>query len=236
MEDGADDLGAAVAGFRRAEAALAAIAADADRLVEARDEVEQARDELKVVSGALVGLATAHRDLVGQLGEAASALRPSERRDDDRLLVALRATEGAQARQVAEVAESVEELASRLDRALAERVGGVLASLSDTVAGLARADEVAAVRDRLGLLATTSDLEALEHRVVAGLGAASAPPPPDREMAELAATTAADAVEERVSRHLQEVQVGQQRVHQMVLAVGVAFLLFAALLSVLALR
>jgi len=236
MDEDADDLGEAVAGFRRAEAALAAIAADADRLVDARDEVEQARDELKVVSGALVGLATAHRDLVGQLGEAASALRPAERRDDDRLLVALRETEGARARQVAEVAESVEELASRLDRALAERVGGVLASLSETVEGLARDEQVAALAVRLDGLATTSELEAMELRVVASVTELLAGPSSKDGVAEQAATTAAQAVEERVTRHFHQVQAGQRRVHQLVLAVGVGFLIFSAMLTILALR
>jgi len=178
MENDADDLGQAVVGFRRAEVALAAIAADADRLVDARVEVEEARDELKVVAGALVGLATAHRDLVGQLGEAATALRPSERRNEDLLIDALREAEAARARQVAEVADAVEELARRLDRALAERIGGFVAEMGDrmptaeqvaAVANrldeLARADHLVAVAERLDGLASSADLSALADRL-----------------------------------------------------------------------
>ncbi len=362
MDD--DDLGQAVAGFRRAEVALAAIAADADRLVDARSEVEQARDELKVVAGALVGLASAHRDLVGQLGEAAAALRPAERREENRLIVALHDAEGARVRQVAEVADAVEELAHRLDRALAERVGGIVAQLRSTlpsaeqlsavahrldglatsdrlaalaerldelpdstqltaladrldglataarledvagaVAGLARSDEVAAIGarverlesvddparllpreaggpahrsdfewlverldaidrlptsdqltaiqdlisalaatadlTRLDQLATTADLRAMELRLSESLTApalAPAPPAPMDEVAERAATKAAQTVEGQVAQLVEQVRAGQRRVHALVLAVGVSLLLFAALISVLALQ
>lgn len=312
MDDDADDLGQAVAGFRRAEAALAAIAADADRLVDARVEVEQARDELKVVAGALVGLATAHRDLVGQLGEAASALRPAERGDEGRLVVALREAEVVRARQALEVADAVEELAHRLDRALAERIGGVVAELTETVAGLARSDQVSALAQRLDQLeraeppadlqwltdrldrlatadqvaalangpahqgdfpwlverldvidrlpdaeqlvavqellstlaesvdlarldelASTSDLQAMERRMVENLAETRSPAP---ELVAEAATSAARAVEAQVAELIEQVHAGQRRVHQMVLAMAVAFLLFAALVSVLALR
>lgn len=342
MDDDADDLGQAVAGFRRAEVALAAIAADADRLVDARSEVEQARDELKVVAGALVGLASAHRDLVGQLGDAAAALRPAERTDDDRLVVALRDAEDSRARQVAEVADAVEELARRLDRALADRVGGMAAELAarlpsveqleavaerldglasadrlaaladqldglpsaaqlaaladrldhlDTLAtsaelekvagavgGLATADQLTALADRLDqvgradhgelsarldvidrlpsgeqmaaisdllsaiptrtdlarldTIATGADLEALELRLV---GALSAPAPPTEDVAQQVAEAAARVVEDQVAGLLEEVKVGQQRTQLLVLAVGVSFLVFAALISVLAL-
>lgn len=232
--DDADDLGQAVAGFRRAEAALAAIATSADRLVDARSEVEQARDELKVVAGALVGLATAHRELVGQLGEAASALRPAERWDDERFAVALREAEVVRSRQVSEVADAVEELAHRLDRALAERIGGVVAELSETVAGLATTTDMA----RLDDLASTEDVLAMERRLVEYLTPApSVPPPaPDPEVAARAATSAARAVETQVAQLIEQVHAGQRRVHQMVLAMAVAFLVFAGLVSVLALR
>jgi hypothetical protein len=76
------DLEQAVDGFRRAEAALAAITSDAKELAEAGAEAEQARvalaaagEDLKMVAGALVGLASAHKELVTQLSTAASALR-----------------------------------------------------------------------------------------------------------------------------------------------------------------
>lgn len=289
MDQNSDDLGQAVAGFRRAEVALSAIAADADRLVDARSEVEQARDELKVVAGALVGLATAHRDLVGQLGEAASALRPAERKDDERLVVALRESEVVRGREVADVADAVEELAHRLDRALSERLGGAVDQMNRSVGGLARADQIAALGERLDHVAahpteasdfpwlverldvidrlpgadqlaaiqdllaaltsaadtgrldhltTTSDLEALERRLVENLGGAKqlASGEPEKEVAERAATSAAQAVEEQVADLIYQVHLGQRRVHQLVLAVGIAFLIFAALISVVALR
>jgi hypothetical protein len=306
----ADDLGQAVAGFRRAEVALTAIVADADRLADARTEVEQARNELKVVAGALVGLASAHRDLVGQLGDAAVALRPAERQEDDRLLVALQEAERSRAGQVAEVADAVEELAHRLDRALAERIGTVvgelatrmpsadqleavagrleqlaradrldalaerldglpsrahLAALADrldqlhdlptapqlekvagVVSGLARSDQVDVISDRLDALdrldqlATRADLDALEQRLTEGISpatidVASPPPPRAEDVAELAAQRAVEAVEDRLAQLFEQVQLGQRRVHQMVLAVGVSFLLFAALVTVVAL-
>ena len=363
--DDAEDLGLAVAGFRRAEMALAGIVADADRLVDARGEVEQARDELKVVAGALVGLASAHRDLVGQLGEAAAALHPAERRDEDRLVVALRDAEESRGRQVAEVADSVEELARRLDRALAERIGGVVAELlarlpsaeqvgavadrleglasadrlaelaerldglptsaqlgaladrldqldalatsaqlekvadrldhldalatstelekvAGAVGGLARADQLAslaerleqvgradhqalterldapdrlpweqlaAIKDllsvvptttdlaRLGETATSAHLDAMELRLVGTLSYREATPPAvtSEEVAELAAAKVAEAVDDQVARLLDEVKVSQQRAQVLMLAVGVSFLIFAALVVVLAL-
>jgi len=225
--DDADDLEQAVAGFRRAEAALATVVAGADRLVEAGAEVEQARDELKVVAGALVGLATAHRDLVRQLGEAAAALHPAHRGENDNLVVALRDAEDARSRQVAELAEAVEELARRLDRALADRIEG-----------LAGAEQVADVAALVQRLPATSDLEALERRLVEIL-LTEAPPaggPPIAEAAELAATRAASVVEEQVSRLLEQVEASQRSLRLLVLAVGMSFLLFAAVVSVLALR
>lgn len=161
-DDDLGDLGRAVVGFQRAEVALASIARDADRLVDARLEVERARDELKVVAGALVGLATAHRELVGQLGEAASALRPAERRDENLLIDALREAESARARQVAEVADAVEELARRLDRALVERIGGVAADLA---ARLPTADQVEVVAGRLEDVARADRLAELAERL-----------------------------------------------------------------------
>lgn len=293
MDPEPDDLGQAVAGFRRAEVALAAIAADADRLVDARTEVEQARDELKVVAGALVGLATAHRDLVGQLGAAAAALRPVERREDDRLAVALRDSDVVRSRQVAEVADAVEELAHRLDRALNERISGAVEQLRESVGGLARADQVAALGERLDLvaeastgptdagdypwlverldavgrlsdaeqlgaiqdllstlaatsiqarldeMATTADLEAMERRLVETLANAKALPAGDagnEEVAERAATSAAQAVEQQVAGLIGQVRAGQRKVHELVLALGVAFLVLAAVISALALR
>lgn len=346
MDDDADDLGLAVAGFRRAETALAGIVADADRLVDARGEVEQARDELKVVAGALVGLASAHRDLVGQLGEAAAALHPAERRDEDRIVVALRDAEESRGRQVAEVADAVEELARRLDRALAERIGGVVAELlarlpsaeqvaalaerldglagadrlaelaerlgglptsaqmgaladrldqldalatsaqlekvADALGGLARSDQVAslaermeqvgradlraltdrldaldrfpseqlaAIRDLLSGVPTTNDLarldaaatnahlNAMELRLIGTLSHKEAPPSAvsSEEVAELAAAKVARAVEDQVALLLDEVKVGQQRAQLLMLAVGLSFLLFAALVWILAL-
>jgi hypothetical protein len=254
--DDVDELGQAVAGFHRAEAALAAIVADADRLVDARAEVEQARDELKVVAGALVGLASASRELVGQLGEAAAALRPPDR-EDDRLVVAWREAEATRARQVAEVAEAVEELARRLDRALVDRMDGVVAQLVDRLpsaeqveglAGrldgledLARADRVAELTSVVERLPSASDLGALEGRLLERLPADEAGPTPAtgpgaEEVAELAATGAAQAVQAQMVGLLEQVEAGQRRMRQLVLAVGVSFLLFAALVSVLALR
>lgn len=297
MDQDPDDLGQAVAGFRRAEVALAAIAADADRLVDARSEVEQARNELKVVAGALVGLATAHRDLVGQLGEAAAALRPVERREDERLTVALRESDVVRSRQVSEVADAVEELAHRLDRALNERITVAVDQMHESVGPLARADQVAAlgvrldqvadrttgpsdpddfpwllerldtidrmsggeqlaaiqdllttlaatsVQARLDEVVTSAELEAMERRLVETLSTSKALPagsPVDEglaeEVAERAANAAAEAIEEQVAELIGQVHAGQRRVHQMVLAVGVAFLVFAAVISALALR
>lgn len=205
MDDDVDALGKPLPGLRRADVSLPAVAANADRLVDAESEVEQARSELEVVTRGLAGLVTSHRDLVRQLGEAAAALRPADRQDEERIDVGHPDAERSRDPGLAQGADAVDELARRLDRALAERVGGLL--------------------------------EAVELRAMERLPAqVPDTPPPAAEVAALAATEAAMAVEENVLQLLRIVQAGQRRVHQLVLAVGLAFLLFAALVSVLALR
>lgn len=148
------ELEQAVEGFRRAEAALAEITADARALEQASAEAAEARSalltagqDLKVVAGALVGLASAHQELVSQLAAAASALRTEPR--DERAL------------------EQVRELASPTGlTALDER----LASLSEAAEELARRStqvDPGTIVDRVDG-ATAGRLDDLERRLVVG--------------------------------------------------------------------
>jgi chromosome segregation ATPase len=136
------ELEQAVDGFRRAEAALAAITDDAKKIASTSAELDDARaalaaagEDLKVVAGALVGLATAHRELVAQLGNAAAALgqsRPLEIESgaadgevvehDAELVAALRRAEDEleQSAKIDQVMLALAEMGDRLVAALAD--------------------------------------------------------------------------------------------------------------------
>jgi hypothetical protein len=168
----ASELEQAVEGFRRAEAALAAITDDATKIAATSAELDDARaalaaagEDLKVVAGALVGLATAHRELVAQLGSAAAALgqaRPLElegpaargeivNEQDEELAAALRRAEDEleQSTKVADVLAAVEQLGDRLVAAMAEAPVGEQAALPSGEDGVVVSERIDNVERRL---------------------------------------------------------------------------------------